>query len=149
MMDAIWQHLQHNHYVVGVVDSNAEGVQVFKKVAPRSAKGKYVVIQKISGRGYNHLQGHNGLNSGLWQFSCFGDLDSEADDISEAVRLAINGYQGNMGEPGAQVNVRTIRFETDTDISVTGPTSGSQKSKFGIALDFVIMHREQTAVAEI
>jgi len=108
MRQAIFDFLQADAGLTAVIGDN-----IFYQVADAEASFPYVTTRAITIPHSHHLGGSDGLAlNSIFEFSCFGEQGSDAQDASEAIRQAIDGFRGLMGS----IFVRSIFFIDDTDI---------------------------------
>lgn len=108
------------------------GDRVYPLVAPQDATYPLVVYQRISGIRIHSHSGPSGLASPRFQFSAWGESFSDAKNVAEQVRLALDGYAGTMGSlavGACLIATELDQYEPDTGLYRT-------------ILDFFIWHEE-------
>lgn len=65
---------------------------------PQAAALPAVTYQRISTVPYHHLEGYSGLTASRLQIDCWAVTYADAKGLAEAVRLALDGFSGAMGE---------------------------------------------------
>ena len=114
------------------------GLKVYPMRAPNSAALPYIVYQRIDDIGVHHHRGAAGYATASYQIDVWGPHSPQetVNDIAEAVRKALDGFQGDMGD----VQVRSAILEDQRD-NVTDASDGSENFKWRIGLDFKITYR--------
>ncbi|KKN27515.1 hypothetical protein LCGC14_0863990 [marine sediment metagenome] len=103
---ALSSHLKANTDV-----SLAVGSRVYRGVAPQGTPFPYIVIQQISGRHVRHMTAASGLAGPVFQISCVADDPVGADDLSDAVREALDHFEGTIGTPPNTATVQAAFVE--------------------------------------
>jgi hypothetical protein len=133
---ALASHLKHS---VAVSAHSEE--QVYRGVASRKASGKYIVFTQISGVPARHLSAVSGLKQTMFQIDCWGSTEEEADDLADAVRDALDQYQGTLGHgKSAETGVTVFIGGPRDDFSP--PSDGGRVEKFRALLEATIWYRE-------
>lgn len=114
------------------------GTKIYPLRAPNSAALPYIVFQRIDDIGRHHHRGAAGLPSASMQITVWGPNSPQetVNDAAEAVRLAMDGFQGEMGD----LDVRSALLEDQRDL-VEDTTDGSEAFKWGIQHDYTITYR--------
>lgn len=115
--EAIVAHLLAN---AGV--SALAGTRVYGKRAPQAPTYPLVVIHKISGPSEHSQDGPAGLATPRHQIDCMGKKISDAVGLGEAVRVAMDGFQGTLGGGGGvavdAIFIEDRRDDYDDDLEV-------------------------------
>lgn len=117
--------------------SNAVGDRIYPDVAPAGAGYPRITYQRISGQPEHHMTGPSGLIRQRFQIDCWGENGPSVETVSEAVRLALDTFRGDMGD----VAVKSVSLESQADLYVS-PTDGSQVSIRRTRMDFEIWHTQ-------
>ncbi len=136
---AIYEHLKVD---VGV--SVIVGTKVFHINAPPGTALPYITFQQIGGEHKHHTTGISGLTRGSWQVSCFEDNPIDGDALSDAVRLAMDKFNGTMGTAGNATTVRDVVLTGDLDV-VSPPFAANEAVIVNRAMDFDIWVAEATS----
>jgi hypothetical protein len=102
---------------------------------PQNASVPGVVYQRIDTPRAHAHSGPSGLAHPRFQFSCWGRTLAEAAGVAEQLRLAIDGYQGDMGD--TYVCSALVANEIDDEDIDTGT--------WRRIVDVIIWHREAVA----
>ena len=117
----------------GVTDLISERLYYVK--APQDVVKPYVIFFKASGpREYSH-DGVSALARPRFQFSCFATTYYEAKQIAEAIRAAIEAFNGIMGGAGG-AEVGSCFCINESDIYE------DNTQLFHVAVDYLIWHKE-------
>jgi diaminopimelate decarboxylase len=133
---ALVSHLKHS---VGV--SAHSGDQVYRGLAARTATGKYIVFRQLSGIPARHLSAVSGVKQTLFQIDCWADTEEDADDLADAVRDALDQYQGTLGH-GANTASRVTVFIDGPRDDFAPPDDGGRVKRFRALLEAAIWYDE-------
>lgn len=122
------QHLINDSDVNDIISG-----RIYPLRLPQEFELPAISYQRISAPRSKDLQGSIGHVQPRIQVDCWTESYSKLKDLAEAVRLALDRYQGNLGGgdyvQGVSLEGETESFEEDTEIQ-------------RISLDFVIYHQE-------
>jgi hypothetical protein len=133
---ALASHLEHSV----VVSAIAEG-RVYRGIARRTAKMPRIVFTQISGVPARHLSAVSGLKQAMFQIDCWGSTEEEADDLADAVRSALDQYQGTLGHGKYTASGATVFISGPRD-DFSPPTDAGRVEKFRALLEAVVWYRE-------
>jgi hypothetical protein len=133
---ALASHLKHS-----VTVSEHSDDRVYRGVARRDAPMPYIVFHQISGVPARHLTAVSGLKQTLFQIDCWGTTEEEADDLANAVRNALDQYQGTLGHGKHTATDATVFIAGPRDDNVP-PTHGGRVDKYRALLEATIWYRE-------
>jgi len=109
------------------------GSRIYAGKAAQNATDPCIVYSRISSERDHAMSADTGLASARMQISCFGRHYSEAMDVAEAVRGALQDYSGAAGSVTIQRSfVANERFLGYDESSRT----------YHVAIEFEIWHRE-------
>lgn len=112
------------------------GQRIHYVQAPQDVAAPYLVLQKISGPRIESNDGNSKLASPRFQITAFAAKYGTAKTVIEAVRTALQGYQGMMGgQSGVYVHGAHLEDETDLD-------PGERSGLYGVSADYFIWHKE-------
>ncbi len=126
----------HAHLKAHASVSALAGDRVYPKVMPQKPTYPAIVYHRISGVREPNQQGPSGLTHPRFQFDCYGATYAAAKGLADAVRFALDGFQGTMGG-GPHVSAAFV--ENDAD---------DYDDELGIhrqIVDVVIWHEEAVA----
>jgi len=113
------------------------GDRLFTDIAPTQVLNPpYVTYLKIGGETPHHLDGSTTLVDQRYQFDIYSLTPDGREAIFEALRLALDGYNGTMGSS-------SVRFFLENEQNVTDePNDASQKIIYRCIVTFdVWLHR--------
>lgn len=94
-----------------------------------------IVIQRVSDDHAHHLTAASGYARTSYQFTCYAASTLDAAAVAEQLRLALDGYQGSMGDmPIGVCNLQDQRDGYDP------PTDGDGTGTFNVQQDYLIGH---------
>lgn len=143
---ALAAHLADDDAIYPLVADETFGARVFRVVAPTRAGFPRITFQQMPG-GVNvrHLSGMSGLAQSAFQIDIW-DRTIDADStrvISEAVRLALDGFSGTLGVGENTHDVDYIAVDPAAD-TYTPPSSGGQEGIYNARLTATIWHSQTT-----
>ena len=109
--------------------------------APRKPTMPYITYQKIDNVHERHQTGSSELAHPRIQINCWDATPQGARTLYEAVRVALDRYRGDMGDPLGIITVKGAYLQTDRD-EFTVPTDASQRGPHCEIMDFIIWHEE-------
>jgi hypothetical protein len=98
------------------------GTRIHPVVGTSADVARYITYSTISNPGMFHTLGVTELTTETIQFSCWGKNATQAYEVGEELRKAINGFSGQMGDTWVQGIF--LGNESDSEIR---PTDASQK----------------------
>lgn len=113
----------------------AETGGVYPGYAPQSASKPYVTFNRVSDTPIRHQQGSCGPAESIYQINVVAVGASEAYTVSEAIRTAMDGWQGAT-EAGVQILRVSLTSERDTSTLF----NGSQNETFEVQMDFTVFY---------
>jgi hypothetical protein len=133
---ALASHLTHSV----AVEAHAEG-RVYSVLARSKAGMPRIVFTQIGGDPARHLSAVSGLKRAIFQIDCWGSTVDEADDLADAVRSALDQYQGTLGHGKHTASNATVFINGPRD-DFAPPTDGGRVKKFRALLEAVIWYSE-------
>lgn len=133
-----------------LLDSAAVLALVSERIYPQSAPQKtpkedqaaYIVYQRIDTDPTHTMLAAGGLAFVRVQLELYGRSYDECRQIAEAVRLALDGYQGSVTDgEGAVLNRCKIRRATDSE-EFSGPIAGQGSVRHQVVVDYTVSHTE-------
>jgi hypothetical protein len=100
-----------------------------------------IVFTQISGIPARHLSAVSGLKQTMFQIDCWGSTVEEADDLADAVRDALDQYQGTLGHGKHTATGVTVFIDGPRD-DFSPPSDGGRVAKFRALLEATIWYRE-------
>ena len=119
-------HLQADAGITAIVDGRIDAV-----VSPQNETLPRITFQRISSNRVMSFGGPSGLTRGRFQIDCWAATYDDSKNLAEAVRLAMDGFSGLMGD----VPVRVILL-TDNDLFEANPKT------YRVSMDFAIWYEE-------
>lgn len=81
------------------------GTRIYPVVAARLATLPYIIFQEITPETWHHMTAAAGLKPSRWEMTFVASSASGAAALGEAVREALDGFQGTMGSGGNTASV--------------------------------------------
>ncbi len=113
------------------------GTRIYAQVAPADATTPYIVWQRTSVQRVDSHDGASGLATQMYQVNCFDEDYLDVLAVADAVRGAIDGFDGTMG---TTAGVR-IRFITGGDLPNMDPDDEARRIN-GIYHEYEVWHNE-------
>lgn len=132
---AIYDYLSTHATVIAQVST-----RIYPDDAPTSAVRPYIVYERSAQIGVHSVNGSpastaTGLTRANVMIDAFADTSLKAEQVAEAVRDAIDGFQGTM----SGVDVRHVTISNIRD-SVENPEDGSEVFVHRVSLDLTIWY---------
>ena len=108
---------------------------------PKQTRTRYVTFQRISAQHHRHLNGGSGVRSERWQIDCWTRTMSDAELMSDAIRISLDNRTTAIGD-GANLTEIDAAFLEDDSEEFTAPTDKSQVGHARVRMDFTIWHSE-------
>lgn len=99
----------------GVIGSTVS-TRIYPVLAPPGTRAPYVTYQRISSVRLHHLHGALGECTSRIQIDFYAKTYSQARDLGDRVRRALDGYQGT----AAEVEIGSVRLDSDRDFYEDG-----------------------------
>ena len=112
--------------------------RIYPHNAPTSAAFPYITYARISSTHEHHMTAAAGLSSQVIQFDVFASTIAEAEAAADALRAAMDGFQG--GTMGSTA-VRHIELTNERDTFLP-PADDSEVGVYNISVDFSIWAAE-------
>jgi len=99
------------------------GERIYPVVLPQSAAFPALTYSRTSGGHDYTLKGSSGMAMPTFELDCWGETYDAADELAEAIRLKLNGFNGTMGDTEVKVCVlddEVDAFEPNDDASAEG-----------------------------
>lgn len=127
-------------YLTGVSAVSAlVGTRIYTHVAPEGAALPRVTVQKVSETHPDHLLGASGLVHTRVQVDCWDDDADGVIALGDAIRTAVHGFRGAMGDESLAIRRSTVDTRRD---SYEAPHDGSMVGVHRVTLDLMISHVE-------
>ena len=136
IQQALKSHLVHSV----AVSAHAED-RVYNSLARSKAGMPRIVFTQISGVPARHLLAVSGLKQTMFQIDCWGSTPDEADELADAVRDALDQYQGTLGHGMYTASTVTVFIDGPRN-EFRPPTDGGRVTKFRALLEATIWYRE-------
>jgi hypothetical protein len=136
---AIKSHLLHDSKVALLVDDRVYHMAV---LGERTPKRPYIVFQIIGRDGWRHMENTCGVVDGSVQITCYGDRDTDVDDVSEAVRRSLDHLNHRtIGRAPDTITVRAAFLE-DEFPGYTSDDDGREWGAFSVIQEWRIVHAQ-------
>lgn len=122
------------------------GQRLYPNVLPQAPTFPAMTFTWVSGTRFHHLGGSAGIAGPRVQFDCWAATYLEAEALFEALRLALDGFRGEIGGSPPTRRIQGVVSAGDRDLYEEGAESGSG-SGAGIyrrSADFMIYYEEGT-----
>ncbi len=108
------------------------GNRIFPLIAPQDTTYPYIVFQKISTNQQHDLGGSAGFNRARMQFNCWSKTYLEAAEISEKIRLNMDGFgSAFMGDVFVQ---SCLNLDDDDELEEDSETQ--ELTSYGVRSDY-------------
>jgi len=123
------------------------GKRIYRTVVPDSDDLPYVTVQRIGGTRHEHYQdGVSGMRGSRLQINCYAGNPNTADEISEAVRIAMDGMEHTtVGAPPFDQSVGSVSLDDDFD-DYEEPVGGGDKGTYSVRQEWHVWHDESVPV---
>lgn len=112
------------------------GQRIYPLRALQTAQRPLVIYQRISATREHSHDGPSGLARPRFQFRCVANSFSQARGLADAVRGALDGYQGTVG--GVRIDAIVFQNELDTDDAAMDEDATTAS----VLMDFYVWHGE-------
>ena len=126
----LYEYLKAQPAITAIV-----GDRIYPIQAPNSAKRPYVILITTGLRSEPHLTAASRLARGEFDIDCWADSLSAAQNLSEAIRNELDGYQGLMGTVDCRRAIVNDQFDFTEQLK-----DGSERPAFRIKFDVDIWH---------
>jgi uncharacterized protein DUF3168 len=113
------------------------GTRIYPGARPQGTSLPAIGFARLSGAHAHYITGGAGRADPRFLINCMAETYAGADALAEAVRGAMQGFNGAMGD----VTVTACTLEDDSD-QVDAPEDGSDRVLYHIPLVFKIQYRE-------
>jgi hypothetical protein len=108
--------------------------RVYPTVLPQSAEVPAIVYTRVSADHTHTLGGASSLASGRVQVNCWADSYAEAAELARAVRLAVQGYRGEVAVGAESITIDGLFALSTGDLA--DPSAGLESHRrFGRRVD--------------
>lgn len=111
------------------------GTRIYPQHLPRNSSYPCLTHQLVSRTYGHHLSGVTGLSTARVQVDCWGEKLSDVETLAEAVRVALDGYFGTIGD----VTVAFVQLDNEQDLS-EAPQDESEQWLYRRTQDYLIKH---------
>ena len=118
------------------------GARISKAGSPASATYPRITYQRISSQLEQHFTAGAGLAMATFQINVFDTDGTRVNEVSEAVRNALQGLPANTKwGPHGEFRICGVFLKGQQDLSVQ-PTNSSEQLKYHVAMDFDVHYQE-------
>lgn len=100
--------------VQSLLDAVLSG-KVYANLAPQNARAPFVTFHRISGQKIRHINGPSGLAQTVFQVDVYADANLESRQISDSIRLALDGYKGTVTIGADSVRIGGVSMQAERD----------------------------------
>jgi len=118
---------------VGTLAAN----RIYNAVLPQGATVPAITWQRIATPRLRDLDGAEGSAQPRFQINCWGDEPSEPGALANAVRAALQDYEGTV----LAVYIKDIWVEDEGDL-FEAAVGNLQRRRYGRRLDIIVWHEE-------
>ncbi len=121
------------------------GDKIFKDTASQCDDFPYVVFHLVSNRPYRGLGGRSGMTVKTYQLNCYALTETQAADLEDKCRLALDDFKGNVTIPleSGDETMRVHRLNrTDTNSPLVPIQDASSYPIRRYAQDYTLTHYE-------
>lgn len=111
------------------------GNRIFPMRLPEGVDLPAITYERVSGPRMRSHSGPSGTANPRYQFRCWGDPYSSAKDVADQLRIALDGFSGDMGT----VAVQAAFVEDDVD------DYNIATKQYNVRLDAILWHAEAIA----
>jgi len=126
-------------HTLGTAVTDLVAARIYPGQAPQDAALPYIVFNRISSERFPHMTSPSGLARARVQFDVYASSQLEAEDVRNALRLWLDGYDKAMGS--ANLDVRLVTLENEAD-DLLPPQDASDTGNFNIIMDFFFTYAE-------
>lgn len=112
-------------------------MRMYPQIIPQGTAIPAVTYSEVSGTRLQVMDGPVGLVESRWQMNCWAEHKLDARQLSDAVRQAIDGFDGFVGP----VEIQSIQCSGEVDLG-DFPAGVDVRRRFGLALEFEIWFAE-------
>lgn len=112
--------------------------RIYSGRAPRTAAAPYVVHNQIAATPVTTMDGPNTTEQADVQIDCYAQTGSDAMDLAEAVRIAVDGYAGTIATINVRATVRNNQFNAEP----LPPTDGSDTPRYRVVVLFSMIFEQ-------
>lgn len=143
-MSAIAEQALMTRLVADTDVSAIVGNRVYPHTAPQNATMPYIVYFRVSGVHEHHMRGSSGLYDARVQLSMFSTDFEQLLNLSDAVRLALDGYRGDVTVGTDMVRIHKCFMAANEDLPFTNPADAGQVGIYGRYQDYQVACDETT-----
>lgn len=117
--------------------------RIYPHSAPQSATMPYIVYQRIDAVHEHHMRGASGMYHSRVQLDLYVSSYSGLIALRDVVRLALDGYVGDITVGSDIVRIKKCFLDNDQEIFYP-PEDATQKGIFRAILDYIVTSEEVT-----
>ena len=114
------------------------GTRIFPQQLPQGAALPAIVYSIITGDPMHDFDGPIGFRRTDVDITCWADIDLEAEQLADAVRLSLDGYSSTWSGNAVESVLDNMN---DTVDSLTSGGQSNTKQNYGVVMDFRFHHR--------
>lgn len=124
---------------MGTTVTDQVGNRIYAGNAAENPTEPYIVYRRISAVRFPHLGGSSGLVRALVQFDICDDNPETVEDVRDALRLWLDGFDKAMGTDN--LDVRNVTLEDEADVLLP-PEDAGELGTHNTSMDFFITYAE-------
>lgn len=137
------EYLRNHKDVKAATGVDSENLaKVHPEVAPQGTTRPYITFSIIGAPAYNHMLAASGIASPTFQFDVWAENSPSRRTVGRALRLALDGYTGPMGD----VPVRRVLAESRPRNTFERPEDGTENFIYRQTHDYRIWHEEEVPI---
>lgn len=131
--DAVYEELADRSAVTALVSD-----RIYRDEARQRSPYPKIVLHRLGTQHWRSMRGHTGVAATLLQIDSLGRTPTSAANTAEQVRLALDGFRGQMGDaPRLQVN--SVFLDDEGDDAFDSP-DGGERGIFRTRQDYTVWH---------
>ncbi len=137
LQPALFYQLSHDGTIIGLVSTRIYPAGD----VPTGAKLPYITYQRIDAIHERHMTGGCNWVHARYQLDCWAMKPRDADEVFEAVKVALDNFRGIMGAGATVATIDGCFLESDSS-GVEPPEDATQRGTARVSADFVIWYRD-------
>lgn len=140
MISELITYLESKTTITDYVGSGSEPSRIYVARRPQGDALPAMVIEYTGSEHVRHLTGAAGLAEASLQITSYSTSSLEAEQMGDAVRLVLDGYDSETGAMGS-LSVRKVELMSD-DLRYNDPVDASDVGIYSLEQDFSLWYSE-------